>query len=162
MHYYRLISFLAGFTLLWKHIRKWNSDVVKIILEKGTETDAEIEVIRTYNVRKERWDYDVYGTYKDQTETERKAKIITRVTVKNRLISHQEASGIFLSVPSSDDIESDIRNSFFQKKKTENEIKYPEHPFITKIRYYPEKITVPASKREEYFAILLPERQEIQ
>ena len=71
-----LFFFFAGFTFLWKRIKKWNSDTVKIILEKGIDTDADLEVRTTYNISKERWLYDVYGTFKDAVGTEIRANII--------------------------------------------------------------------------------------
>lgn len=152
-----LFSFFAGFTFLWKQIKKWNSDTVKKILEKGIDTDADLEVRKTYNTSKKRWIYDVYGTFKDVTGSERRASILGSVTVRNPLMSPHEEPGIFLGVMSGNETESNICNLFSHKREPEKEVKYPGHPIKVKIRYYPEEIRILASIKKEYFAVLLSE-----
>ena len=153
------LLFLGFFVFLFfliKWIKGWNEKLLKLVVEKGIDTEAELRVEKRYKISQERWKYDVYATYEDETGSLCEATVMTSITAKNNLSSPGEEPGIFLSVTPVEGINSgDTMDVSFHDHKVGKSIKYPGHPIMVKIRYYPDKIAVPATKREEYFAVLL-------
>lgn len=118
-------------------------------------TNAELCIKQQYVASKVRYDLEAFATFLDEYGQQQTASVLSNITAKHTIASPSEEPGIFLSVEDPDNNAAETNNVSFHGVEKGIGIKYPGYPIKVKIKYYPEKIKIPATNKSEYLAVIL-------